>query len=72
MYQDITIAITIAITSCGRIDLLKKTVESIEKTIDLSKYKKIMTEDSKDENHIQKMKEANVNGFLKGREILYT
>jgi ABC-type uncharacterized transport system substrate-binding protein len=53
--------ITVAITSCGRYESLKKTIKSIEETIDLSGYEKILTEDSKDEEHIKKMKEANKN-----------
>jgi hypothetical protein len=57
IYEDITIAIT----SCGRFDLLKKTISSIEQTIDLSKYKKILTEDSRDKKHQEKMKEAQKN-----------
>jgi hypothetical protein len=56
--------ITIAITSCGRYKLLENTIKSIEKSIDLSAYKKILTEDSKNPEHIQKMREANKNGFL--------
>lgn len=68
IYEDITIAIT----SCGRFDLLKKTISSIEQTIDLSKYKKILTEDSRDKKHQEKMKEAQKNWFLQGREILFT
>jgi hypothetical protein len=57
--------ITIAITSCGRFSLLKKTVLSLQQSIDLSQYKKIMTEDSRDEKHIHKIKQANKDGFLK-------
>lgn len=68
IYEDITIAIT----SCGRFDLLKKTISSIEQTIDLSKYRKILTEDSRDKKHLEKMKEAQKNWFLQGREILFT
>lgn len=64
--------ITIAITSCGRIDLLEKTISSIAKTINLSSYKKILTEDAKNEEHIKKMKEANKNWFLKWWKILFT
>ncbi|MGE4443518.1 MAG: hypothetical protein AB7E37_00820 [Candidatus Altimarinota bacterium] len=64
--------ITIALTSCGRFKSLEKTIKSIEQTIDLSKYEKIMTEDSKNETHIKKIKEVNENGFLKGWKIFYT
>gem|GEM_PF-1630381 len=56
--------ITIAITSCGRYDLLHKTITSIEQSIDLSQYTKIMTEDSRDSKHIDKIKQANKDGFL--------
>lgn len=67
-----TANITIALTSCGRFELLKKTILSLEETIDLSLYPKILTEDSKDEAHIQKMYEAQKNWFLKWWEILFT
>ena len=68
MYNEITIAIT----SCWRIDLLKKTIQSIELTIDLSKYNKVITEDSRDKETILKIKEANNNGFLKGWKVIFT
>lgn len=64
--------ITIAITSCWRYESLKQTILSIEQTIDLSLYSKIITEDSKDELHISKMKKANKNWFLKWWTILFT
>lgn len=64
--------ITIAITSCWRFDLLKQTIDTLSLSIDLSLYPKIMTEDSKDENHIAKMKNANINWFLQWWKILYT
>ena len=64
--------ITIAITSCGRFNLLKKTILSLSQSIDLSLYEKIMTEDSRDETHIAKIKEANEYWFLKWWKILYT
>ncbi len=64
--------ITIGITSCGRFQSLEKTVKSMEQTIDLSLYKKILTEDSKDINHINKIKQANKQWFLQGWKIIYT
>lgn len=64
--------ITIAITSCWRYDSLRQTIQSIEQTIDLSLYKKILTEDSKDQSHIELMKNANKNWFLKWWTILFT
>ncbi len=64
--------ITIALTSCWRFKSLEKTIKSIEQTIDLSKYEKIMTEDSKNETHIKKIKEVNENWFLKWWKIFYT
>lgn len=64
--------ITFAITSCGRFELLKQTIDTISLSIDISPYKKIITEDSKDQKHIDKMKEANINWFLQWRKILYT
>ena len=57
--------ITIALTSCGRFALLEKTVTSLAQSIDFSQYEKIMTEDSRDQTHITKIKEENDNGFLK-------
>lgn len=64
--------ITIAITSCGRYDLLKKAINTLSLSLDLSLYQKIMTEDSKDEQHIAKMKNANEVWFLQWWKILYT
>lgn len=64
--------ITIAITSCWRFKLLKKMIESIEQNIDLSDYPKIITEDSKDEDHIAKMQKVNDEWFLKWWKIIYT
>lgn len=64
--------ITIALTSCGRFELLEQTIASIEQTIDLTPYRRILTEDSKNPEHIARMKDAQKNGFLQGREILFT
>jgi len=64
--------ITIAITSCWRFHLLEKTIRSLNQSVDLSRYKKIMTEDSRDEKYIAKIKEANETWFLQWWEILYT
>ncbi len=64
--------ITIVLTSCWRYELLEKTIKTIEKTIDLSIYKKIITEDSKNEKHIKKIKESNKNWFLRWWKIIYT
>ena len=61
--------ITIACTSCGRFKLLKRTITSLEKNVDITWCKKIMTEDSKDAKHIEKMKKAQKDGFLKWWEI---
>lgn len=69
MFQD---HITIAITSCGRYSLLEKTIRSMEQSIDLSMYKKIITEDSQDPRHIKKMQESHQNGFLQWYQIIYT
>lgn len=67
-YKDITVAIT----SCWRYNLLQKTITTIQNSINISWYKKIMTEDSRDKKHISKIKDANQNGFLKWRTIIYT
>lgn len=64
--------ITIACTSCGRFKLLKKTILSLEKNLDIFWCRKILTEDSRDEKHIQKMKKAQKDGFLKWWEIIFT
>jgi hypothetical protein len=64
--------ITIAITSCGRYKLLQKTIQSLQQSIDITQYKKIITEDSRDKNHIQQMKKANESWFLRWRRIIYT
>lgn len=64
--------ITIACTSCGRFKLLKRTITSLEKNVDITWCKKIMTEDSKDAKHIEKMKKAQKDGFLKWWEIIFT
>ena len=64
--------ITIALTSCWRIKSLKKTIESLKLTIDIHNYQKILTEDSKDIQHIGKIEYENKSGFLKWWKILYT
>ena len=65
-------SITIWITSCGRYDLLKKTILSLDKTCDISGYSKILNEDSLDEKHIQKIKEENKDGFLQWWKIFFS
>jgi len=64
--------ITIAITSCWRLDLLKKTLFSISKSVDLDKYEKIITEDTKNLKIIKKVKYENEKWFLKWRTIIFT
>lgn len=64
--------ITIWLTSCWRYNLLKKTILSLSKNINLSNYKKIIVEDSKNNNHINKIKKSNKNGFLKWWKIIFT
>ncbi|OIO77106.1 hypothetical protein AUJ87_01780 [Candidatus Gracilibacteria bacterium CG1_02_38_174] len=64
--------ITIAITSCGRYSLLKKTIHSIEQNIDLRDIKKIITEDSKNPKHKEKIIKAQRNGFLIGWDVIFT
>jgi len=64
--------ITLALTSCWRFNLLKKSITSIEQSCDISQYRKILTEDSKNQKHIEKMQKANKDGFLKWWEIIYT
>lgn len=67
-YQDITIAIT----SCGRYSLLKKTIRSLGENIDLQNINKIITEDSRNNSHIQKIINAQKNGFLSWWEVVFT
>lgn len=64
--------ITLVLTSCWRYDLLEKTISSIAQTIDLSLYPRILTEDSKDEVHLEKIRRAERDGFLKWWKVLYT
>ena len=64
--------ITIAITSCWRINLLKKTIISLWRSINLDKYEKIITEDSKDTRIIEKIKYENQKWFLKWWKIIFT
>lgn len=64
--------ITIIITSCWRIRLLKKTIKSLEKSCDLSVYEKIISEDTKDIKKINKIKKLNKNWFLKWWKIIFT
>lgn len=64
--------ITIAITSCGRTNLLKKTIFSLSQSVDLNQYEKIITEDSKDIKVIKKIKYEEKKGFLKWWKIFYT
>lgn len=67
-YQDITIAIT----SCGRYSLLKKTIQSLGENINLESVKKVLTEDSKNKRHIKKIVDAQENGFLVGWDVIFT
>lgn len=64
--------ITIALTSCWRYKLLKKTVESLSLSCNLQTYDKILTEDSRDKKHIEKIKTANLHWFLKWWQIIFT
>lgn len=64
--------ITIWITSCWRYKLLKKTIISLWKNINLSEYKKIITEDSTKKSHIKKIIKENKNWFLKWWDLIYT
>lgn len=64
--------ITIALTSCGRVRLLEKTITSLAQSIDLSLYPKIITEDSKDPKIIKRIRTEENSWFLKGWEVIYT
>lgn len=64
--------ITIAITSCGRIGVLKRTIRSLSESIDLTQYKRVITEDSKNKYIIKKVKYEEAQWFLRWRKVLYT
>jgi glycosyltransferase involved in cell wall biosynthesis len=60
MYNDVTMVLT----SCNRLDLLEKTILSIPK-LTLNKIpKKILIDDSADQNCFEKLKKENKNGYL--------
>ena len=63
--------VTMVLTSCNRLDLLKRTIQSIP-TQTLNKIKnKIIVDDSADQNCFAQLKEENENGYLKNWKILY-
>jgi len=64
--------ITIALTSCWRFNLLKKTICSLGTLIDLSWYQKIITEDSINPSYLKKIKKEHIHGRLKDWNIIYT
>jgi GT2 family glycosyltransferase len=67
MYTDVTMILT----SCNRLDLLKETIQSIpQQTLDKIATK-IIVDDSADQECFSKLKEDNENGYLKSWAILY-
>jgi GT2 family glycosyltransferase len=67
MYTDVTMILT----SCNRLDLLKQTILSIpQQTLDKIATK-IIVDDSADQECFSQLKEENENGYLKNWTILY-
>lgn len=67
MYSDVTMVLT----SCNRLDLLKKTIQSIpQQTLDKIATK-IIVDDSADQECFSELREENENGYLKNWTILY-
>ena len=67
MYTDVTMVLT----SCNRLDLLKQTIQSIpQQTLDKI-VTKIIVDDSADQECFSQLKEENENGYLKNWTILY-
>jgi hypothetical protein len=64
--------ITVYISSCWRFNLLKKTIFSLWNNIELDKYNKIITEDSINIKHINKIKKAEKYWFLKWWDVIFT
>ena len=59
------------LTSCNRLDLLKKTIQSIpQQTLDKIATK-IIVDDSADQECFSELREENENGYLKNWTILY-
>tara|TARA_S200002703_G_scaffold53802_1_gene46501 strand:- start:359 stop:1009 length:651 start_codon:yes stop_codon:yes gene_type:complete len=62
--------ITAVLTSCGRLDLLERTIKSLSQDFwDLIPVK-ILTEDSADPEIFEKVKQENENGYLVGWTLL--
>jgi len=63
--------VTMVLTSCNRLDLLKQTIQSIpQQTLDKIATK-ILVDDSADQECFSQLKEENENGYLKNWTILY-
>ena len=63
--------VTAVLTSCGRLDLLERTIKSLDQEFwDLIPVK-ILTEDSANAEIFKKVKQENENGYLKNWTILY-
>jgi glycosyltransferase involved in cell wall biosynthesis len=62
--------VTLVLTSCNRLDLLKKTINSIPKTTLDKIPKKILVDDSADQQCFEQLKEENENGYLKDWVLL--
>lgn len=62
--------VTAVLTSCGRLDLLERTINSLDETFWDKIPVKIITEDSANENIFEEVRVQNENGYLKGWTIL--
>lgn len=62
--------VTAVLTSCGRLDLLKRTITSLSQEFWDKIPVKIITEDSADPKIFEEVKRENENGYLKGWTIL--
>lgn len=67
MYNDVTAVLT----SCGRLDLLKRTIDSLGQEFWDKIPVKILTEDSADPEIFEEVRKENESGYLKGWTILY-
>lgn len=62
--------ITMVLTSCGRLDLLEKTITSISQEVRDKIPHKILVDDSADAKIFEDLKNQNENGYLKGWTLL--
>lgn len=63
--------VTAVLTSCGRLDLLEKTIKSLSQEFWDKIPVKLLTEDSSNPKIFDQVKKENETGYLKGWTILY-